>query len=96
MQPKAKIRRRRDQKEQPLPGKIREVEAILAKTDWSQYWREVAEKVEPEIEAYEMARARSLADAATKFFRGPVFQGDDGGGKSVAEPPTVVHELVSQ
>jgi hypothetical protein len=37
-----------------------EVEKILANTDWDDFWKKVAEKAEPEIEAYRKASARSM------------------------------------
>ncbi len=44
-----------------------QVGAILAGTDWQQYWSNVSEQSEPEISAYEAACARSLASASRKF-----------------------------
>ena len=46
-----------------------EVNAILARTDWSKYWQDVGEQAGREIRAYEAAWAKSLADAAYKFVR---------------------------
>ncbi len=47
----------------------KEINAILAQTDWAKYWREVAEQARPEIEAYDRAMVASLVDAVTKFVR---------------------------
>ena len=40
---------------------------ILAQTNWQQYWSDVSEQGEREIDAYEAACARSLASASKKF-----------------------------
>jgi hypothetical protein len=45
------------------------VNAILAQTDWGKYWSEVSVQVEREVEAYDSARARSMATAARRFIR---------------------------
>ena len=45
------------------------VNAILAQTDWVKYGEEVSAAVEQEAEAYETARARSLAYGGFRFFR---------------------------
>jgi hypothetical protein len=39
------------------------IQAILDATDWSEYWRRVAEDVAPKIEAYRLASAKSFARA---------------------------------
>ncbi len=44
-----------------------QVHTILERTDWQQYWSDVSEQAEPEINAYDAACARSLADASRKF-----------------------------
>lgn len=46
-----------------------QVNTILAQTNWSQYWSDVSEQAQPEIDAYEAACARSLASASKKFVR---------------------------
>jgi len=45
----------------------RQVTSILARTDWQQYWSDVSEQAEREINAYDAACARSLANASRKF-----------------------------
>jgi hypothetical protein len=45
-----------------------QVEDILRRTDWNAYWDKVAKAVEPEIEAYRQAAARSRARAAEHWF----------------------------
>ncbi len=45
------------------------IKTILAQTDWEKYWEDVAAAVEPEIEAYEIACAKSMASASRKFVR---------------------------
>lgn len=45
------------------------VNTILARTDWGKYWAEVSSRVEPEVEAYDSARARSLANASRRILR---------------------------
>ncbi|TSC67405.1 MAG: hypothetical protein G01um101472_426 [Parcubacteria group bacterium Gr01-1014_72] len=49
--------------------KEQEVDAILARTDWVNYWEEVSSGVEREVEAYDRARARSLTSASGRFIR---------------------------
>ena len=44
-----------------------QVHYILANTNWQEYWSTVTEQSEPEIKAYEVACARSLASASRKF-----------------------------
>jgi len=44
-----------------------QVNNILAQTNWQQYWCDVSEQAESEIDAYEAACARSLAGASKKF-----------------------------
>jgi hypothetical protein len=44
-----------------------QVNHILAQTNWQQYWSDVSEQGEREIDAYEAACARSLASASKKF-----------------------------
>lgn len=44
-----------------------QVDFILANTQWEEYWSTVTEQSEPEIKAYEVACARSLASASRKF-----------------------------
>jgi hypothetical protein len=44
-----------------------QVNNILANTNWQEYWSTVTEESEPEIKAYEVACARSLASASRKF-----------------------------
>jgi hypothetical protein len=44
-----------------------QVNTILARTDWQQYWSDVSDQAEGEINAYDAACARSLANASRKF-----------------------------
>jgi len=46
-----------------------QVNAILAQTNWQQYWSDVSEQAKPEIDAYDAACSRSLASASKKFVR---------------------------
>lgn len=46
-----------------------QVNAILARTNWRKYWEEVESRVEMEVEAYDLARARSLTTASRRFLR---------------------------
>jgi hypothetical protein len=61
----------RAQRRRTASAKItkKEINAILAQTDWAKYWRDVAEEAMPEIEAYDRAMVASLAAAAGKFVR---------------------------
>ncbi|MGA2867062.1 MAG: hypothetical protein ABSF95_21510 [Verrucomicrobiota bacterium] len=45
------------------------VNTILARTDWPKYWSDVSVRVEREVEAYDSARARSMATASRRFIR---------------------------
>ena len=45
------------------------INKILAQTDWEQYWEDVFNQSQPEINAYNLACIRSLARASTKILR---------------------------
>ena len=47
----------------------RRIQRILAQTDWKKYWVEVANGVEPEIQAYDEARRKSHARAYDRVLR---------------------------
>jgi hypothetical protein len=48
---------------------IAQVNTILARTNWNQYWDDVSDQVCQEVEAYDSARARSFATASRRFIR---------------------------
>jgi hypothetical protein len=54
----------------PAPTKVspEEVRRILNATDWDEYWREVSKQVSQEVDAYELARAKSLQSASRLVF----------------------------
>jgi len=53
----------------PSPEEVEEkIKRILAQTDWNKYWEEVSERVAKEVDAYEVARAKSLEHAAHRVF----------------------------
>ena len=51
----------------PVQAKAR-VEAALKMIDWNAFWAKVDVAVEPQIEAYRRARARSYVNAANHWF----------------------------
>lgn len=52
-----------------IPGTDAWVQNILNNTDWPDYWERVAKRVDKGVDAYELARVRSLADASRTFLR---------------------------
>jgi len=44
------------------------INRILAATDWSDYWERVSDRVAKEVDAYDLARAKSLEDACHQVF----------------------------
>ena len=54
----------------PSPEEVEQkITRILAQTDWDKYWEDVSAGVAREVEAYDAARARSLANASRRFLR---------------------------
>lgn len=39
-----------------------EIAKILANTNWKKFWQDVADESEPELEAYRIASAKSMAN----------------------------------
>ena len=70
MSDKPKSRKSAAQKrwEAANPEAAKAVNAFIAQTDWDEFWRRVIAKASPKIEAYRVARARSLALAVNQVF----------------------------
>jgi hypothetical protein len=44
------------------------INKTLAATDWDGYWERVSDRVAKDVDAYELARAKSLEDASHQVF----------------------------
>jgi hypothetical protein len=44
------------------------INKTLAATDWNKYWERVSDRVAKEVDAYALARAKSLEDACHHVF----------------------------
>jgi len=66
-----KLTDERAQKRRTASAKMtkKDINAVLAQTDWAKYWRDVAEEAMPEIEAYDRAMVASRAAATGKYVR---------------------------
>ncbi len=50
-------------------SKIEEVNKILQRTDWKEYWHTVSKNAQKEIDAYRVAAIRSYAKAHERWLR---------------------------
>ncbi len=50
------------------PEAAQAVNRFIRETDWDAFWFRVMQRVSPEIDAYERARAKSLANAPGHVF----------------------------
>lgn len=52
----------------PTDKTVGEVQRILSESNWEQYWEEVSERVSKEVDAYAIARAKTLETASQHVF----------------------------
>ena len=50
------------------PDAARAVDRFIRETDWNVFWTRVVERTTPEVDAYEMARVKSLQTAPQHVF----------------------------